>query len=116
MDQDGDGSISASELRAMIVGIRFDEIQLDRDDAVDKVMKEFDTSCDSRIDLQEFLTGISKWIHEAKRSGDDSSNNDPHTMKFLFDFHSVRLCLPKFREFIMLIYKCQKFIFSHWEF
>ncbi|BBH01700.1 hypothetical protein Prudu_012058 [Prunus dulcis] len=56
MDQDGDGSISASELRAMIVGIRFDEIQLDRDDAVDKVMKEFDTSCDSRIDLQEFLT------------------------------------------------------------
>ncbi|PQP93847.1 uncharacterized protein Pyn_37199 [Prunus yedoensis var. nudiflora] len=30
MDQDGDGSISYSELRAMIVGIRFDEIQLDR--------------------------------------------------------------------------------------
>ncbi|BFG29104.1 hypothetical protein CerSpe_153780 [Prunus speciosa] len=88
MDQDGDGSISYSELRAMIVGIRFDEIQLDRDDAVGKVMEEFDTSHDSRIDLQEFLDGISKWIHEAKRSGDDTSNNDPHTMKFLFDFHS----------------------------
>ncbi|KAM1474880.1 hypothetical protein ACFX2I_030843 [Malus domestica] len=85
MDQNGDGHISGNELRAMIVGLKFDEIELDKNDAVEKVMNDFDTSHDSQIDKNEFLFGISKWIHEAKRSGDD---NDHRTMKFLFDFHS----------------------------
>ncbi|XP_068311804.1 sodium/calcium exchanger NCL-like [Pyrus communis] len=84
MDQNGDGHISRNELRAMIVGLKFDEIELDKNDAVEKVMNDFDTSHDSQIDRNEFLFGISKWIHEAKRSGDD---NDHRTMKFLFDFH-----------------------------
>lgn len=87
MDQNGDGHISRNELRAMIVGLKFDEIELDKNDAVEKVMNDFDTSHDSQIDRNEFLFGISKWIHEAKRSGDD---NDHRTMKFLFDFHLVR--------------------------
>ncbi|KAB2615958.1 hypothetical protein D8674_022546 [Pyrus ussuriensis x Pyrus communis] len=84
MDQNGDGHISRNELRAMIVGLKFDEIELDKNDAVEKVMNDFDTSHDSQIDRDEFLFGISKWIHEAKRSGDD---NDHRTMKFLFNFH-----------------------------
>lgn len=87
MDQNGDGHISRNELRAMIVGLKFDEIELDKNDAVEKVMNDFDTSHDSHIDRDEFLFGISKWIHEAKRSGDD---NDHRTMKFLFNFHLVR--------------------------
>ncbi|RRT64059.1 hypothetical protein B296_00039589, partial [Ensete ventricosum] len=44
------------------------EIDLDKDDAVDKVMNEFDTSRDDNIQEEEFIEGISKWINEADRS------------------------------------------------
>ncbi|XP_059662699.1 sodium/calcium exchanger NCL-like [Cornus florida] len=76
-DSDGDGYISAPELRALIVGIRFEKIG--EDDAADKVMKDFDMSEDSNIDLQEFTNGILKWLEEAKRYG-----ASPETLN---DFH-----------------------------
>ncbi|XP_022773820.1 sodium/calcium exchanger NCL-like [Durio zibethinus] len=68
IDENGDGRLSPAELRALVLGIRFEEIDMDIEDAVEKVMKEFDTSCDSFIDLDEFVRGISKWLIEAKRS------------------------------------------------
>ncbi|PON45678.1 Parvalbumin [Parasponia andersonii] len=87
-DENSDGRLSAAELRALIVGIQFDqEIGLDKDDAVDKVMKDFDTSCDSFVDINEFVAGISRWLNEAKRSGDISADPGHKTLKFLTDFH-----------------------------
>lgn len=53
----------------MIVGIRFEEIDLDKNDAVDKVMRDFDTSNDEYVDVPEFTKGISKWLLEASRYG-----------------------------------------------
>ncbi|VVA16620.1 PREDICTED: sodium/calcium exchanger [Prunus dulcis] len=88
IDQDSDGYLSFSELRALIVGIRFDEIELDKNDAVNKVMKDFDTSHDSRISVDEFWVGVSKWLKEAKRAGNANSDPGHRTMKFLSDFHS----------------------------
>lgn len=89
IDENGDGTLSASELKALIIGIRFDEIDFDKDDAVERVMKDFDTSTDTHIDADEFFHGISKWLEEAKRLG--NVNQDPgfRTMKFLTDFHLV---------------------------
>uniref|UniRef100_A0A5B7A5G3 EF-hand domain-containing protein n=1 Tax=Davidia involucrata TaxID=16924 RepID=A0A5B7A5G3_DAVIN len=87
IDGNGDGSISLPELRAFIVGIRFEEINLDEDDAVDKVMKDFDTSHNSQIEPEEFINGISKWLEEAKHSGDSSSKAHPGAIKYLTDFH-----------------------------
>ncbi|KAM5586194.1 hypothetical protein ABKV19_005216 [Rosa sericea] len=87
IDVDGDGYLSHSELRALIVGIRFDEIELDREDAVDKVMKDFDTCSDDQISRIEFIAGVEKWLTEAKHAGRSTSNSGHHTMKILFDFH-----------------------------
>ncbi|XP_024157887.1 sodium/calcium exchanger NCL [Rosa chinensis] len=87
IDVDKDKSISPSELRALIVGIRFDEIELDEDDAVEKVMKDFDTTRDSLISLDEFKAGVQKWLNEAKRAGKSTSNSGSHAEKFLDDFH-----------------------------
>ncbi|KAM5586191.1 sodium/calcium exchanger NCL [Rosa sericea] len=87
IDVDKDKSISPSELRALIVGIRFDEIELDKDDAVEKVMKDFDTTRDSLISLDEFKAGVQKWLNEAKHAGKSTSNSGSHTEKFLDDFH-----------------------------
>ena len=91
IDENGNGYLSAAELRALITGIRFDEIDLDKDDAVEKVMKDFDTiTPDSQVDLGEFLAGISRWLNEAKRSGNISTTDPGHrTMKYLNDFQVV---------------------------
>ncbi|KAA8526784.1 hypothetical protein F0562_008987 [Nyssa sinensis] len=69
IDADSDGNISKAELKALVVGIRFEEINLDEDDAVEKLMKAFDTSRDGQIDLDEFTQGIKKWFEEATQSG-----------------------------------------------
>ncbi|PON45676.1 Parvalbumin [Parasponia andersonii] len=87
IDENHDGYLSAAELRALIIGIRFEEIDLDKDDAVEKVMKDFDTSNNSCIEENEFVAGISRWLNEAKRSGDVSADPGHRTMKFLTDFH-----------------------------
>ncbi|KAK6259853.1 hypothetical protein SCA6_014327 [Theobroma cacao] len=67
IDENGDGLLSPAELRALVLGIQFEEIDMDIEDAVDKVLKEFDTSCDSFIDIDEFIKGISKWLNEQTR-------------------------------------------------
>lgn len=87
IDGDGDGIISSPEMRAFIMGVRFDEINLDEDDAMKKVMNDFDTSHDNIIDFPEFFNGISKWLGEAKSSGAASVNAGADTMKYLDNFH-----------------------------
>ena len=89
IDENNDGLLSASELKSLLIGIRFDEIDLDKDDAVAKVIKDFDTSLDSKVDFEEFFSGISKWLLEAKRAADVSEDPGFRTMKFLNDFHMV---------------------------
>ncbi|XP_058221560.1 sodium/calcium exchanger NCL-like [Rhododendron vialii] len=86
LDVDGDGHISYAELKAMIIGIQFDEIYLDEAEATEKVMKDFDTSRDTKIDFQEFIAGISRWLDESRHSV-ASSNGGSNTVKHLEDFH-----------------------------
>ncbi|CAL5336001.1 unnamed protein product [Camellia sinensis] len=87
IDGDKDGFISEPELKALILGMRLDEINFDQDDAVRKVMNDFDTSNDYKIDLCEFIDGISKWLDEAKQAGAPSREAGTATMKYLDDFH-----------------------------
>ncbi|KAF7142014.1 hypothetical protein RHSIM_Rhsim06G0204400 [Rhododendron simsii] len=86
IDANGDGQISSAELKAMIIGIQFDEIYLDEAEATEKVMKDFDTSRDTKIDKPEFIAGISRWLNEARHSV-ASSNGDLNTVKYLETFH-----------------------------
>ncbi|KAL7249648.1 hypothetical protein ACSBR1_011769 [Camellia fascicularis] len=92
IDRDKDGFISEPELKALILGMRLDEINFDQiylteDDAVKKVMNAFDTSNDYKIDLLKFNNGISKWLDEAKQAGAPSREAGTATMKYLDDFH-----------------------------
>ncbi|XP_059284032.1 sodium/calcium exchanger NCL-like [Lycium ferocissimum] len=86
IDENGDGHLSHSELRALVVGLRLEEINLDENDAVAKVLKDFDTSCDEQVDIKEFTSGVEKWLYEAK-SSIGSVEAGPNTMKYLDDFH-----------------------------
>ncbi|KAF5940517.1 hypothetical protein HYC85_021684 [Camellia sinensis] len=87
IDGDKDGFISEPELKALIVGMRLDEISLNEDDAVKKVMNDFDTSNDYKIDLHEFINGISKWLDEVEQAGASSREAGPASLKYLDDFH-----------------------------
>ncbi|KAL4619527.1 hypothetical protein ACB092_06G085600 [Castanea dentata] len=81
IDVNHDGQISASELRALIVGIEFDEIDLDLDDAVNIIMNDFDTSGDSSIEKHEFVNGISTWLNKT------AARNPVSETKLLNDLH-----------------------------
>ncbi|XP_042379233.1 sodium/calcium exchanger NCL2-like isoform X2 [Zingiber officinale] len=85
LDMDSDRSLSRAELRALIIGLQVDEIDLDMDDAVDKIMDEFDTSRNSTIEEHEFIAGISNWLTEAKR---DVGNASSYSKNFMDDFHT----------------------------
>lgn len=87
IDENSDRQLSAGELKALLIGIRFEEIDLDKDDAVQKVMKDFDTSNDYTISEDEFVAGITKWLNEAKRAVGYSPVLDPKTFKLAHDFH-----------------------------
>ncbi|KAF3442447.1 hypothetical protein FNV43_RR16363 [Rhamnella rubrinervis] len=87
IDENNDDHLSPSELKALLIGIRFNEIDFNKDDAVVKVMKDFDTSRDSKVDFEEFFKGISKWLDEAKRAADVKEDPGFRTLKFLNDFH-----------------------------
>lgn len=90
IDENSDGYLSATELRALIIGIEFEDLNLNEHDAVDEVMMEFDRSHDNRIDMIEFSHGITKWLAEVKRSS--KYNHDQRKeMQLISDFHMVNL-------------------------
>ncbi|KAF5478607.1 hypothetical protein F2P56_005150 [Juglans regia] len=87
VDSNEDGKISYSELRALVVGIRFEEIDLNKDDTVDKLMRDFDTSHDDHIDKTEFVKCISKWLKKAMTIQTVSDDPGSRTLRFLNAFH-----------------------------
>ena len=89
IDENDDGGLSPSELKALIIGIRFEEIDFDKDDAVRKVMADFDTSLDSLVQEDEFVKGITKWINEAKQTKSAHLEPNSGTFKFIDRFHQV---------------------------
>uniref|UniRef100_A0A2P2JRC5 Uncharacterized protein MANES_15G090800 n=1 Tax=Rhizophora mucronata TaxID=61149 RepID=A0A2P2JRC5_RHIMU len=87
IDENQDEKLSLSELKALIIGIRFEEIDFDRDNAVAEVMRDFDTSNDESVDLQEFTDGITKWLRVTRQAGPAFPESGPHTMKYINYFH-----------------------------
>ncbi|XP_058103459.1 uncharacterized protein LOC131247032 [Magnolia sinica] len=86
IDEDNNTFLSIRELTALIIGIKFDEIDLDRDDAVKKVMDEFDTSNDNHLSEEDFVRGISKWVEHAKHSVPQPTIDQN---RLIHDFHQI---------------------------
>ncbi|TVU33245.1 hypothetical protein EJB05_25036, partial [Eragrostis curvula] len=84
IDLDNDGRIERGELKAFIVGVNFEDVDSDSNQAVDQIMADFDRSQNSSIEKGEFVNGISRWLEEARRSVADSG---AHSKKLLHDFH-----------------------------
>lgn len=89
IDQNSDGKLSAAELRALVVGIQFEEIDLDIEDAVAQVMEDFDKSHDSQVDVDEFVTGISRWLNRARHFAKSGKGQDDLSIRLLSNFQQV---------------------------
>ena len=70
-----DGYLSVTDLRALVIGIQFDAADLELDETVKGIMTDFDTSGDSQIDMNEFISGMSRWLRKAKRSAIHASSD-----------------------------------------
>lgn len=64
-DTDKSNSISKSEMEQAIHSVKFGEIQLDRENVIEKVMKDLDKDGDDIIDEEEFFNGVTKWLNKA---------------------------------------------------
>ncbi|CAH9115647.1 unnamed protein product [Cuscuta europaea] len=82
IDSNGDDKLSHSELRALLVGIRLEEINLEENDAIANLMKDFDSSNNNEVDFEEFVSGVDKWLDEVQ-----ASRAAPGTFKYLEDYH-----------------------------
>ncbi|KAJ1417405.1 Sodium/calcium exchanger membrane region [Sesbania bispinosa] len=81
-----DGYITAKDLRALLIGVHFEEKDMNIDEAVARIMLDFDRSHDSRIDREEFVRGITKWLRKAKHYA-TQNDHSPKTPRLLNDFH-----------------------------
>jgi len=103
IDENQDGSLTNNELRALVIGIQFEEIDLDHDDAVTRIMNDFDTSGNALVDEEEFVNGVCRWLQRAQRARVASGDAGPHTMKFLSDFHTVSYAILNITNFILVL-------------
>ena len=71
-----------------MVGINFDKIDLDQDDAANKIMKDFDTSGNSTIEDHEFISGISRWLKKTMRA---AAHNPGSETKIFEEFHILKV-------------------------
>ncbi|KAE8795698.1 hypothetical protein D1007_29413 [Hordeum vulgare] len=85
IDNDDSRNLSRAELHALIIGINFEEIDFDKNDAVDKIMDDFDTSGNDTVEEDEFVAGMKIWLHEAKSK---VAASGAYSNKFVNDYHA----------------------------
>ncbi|XP_060193293.1 sodium/calcium exchanger NCL-like [Lycium barbarum] len=61
---DGNNVITKPELEKLIGSVNFGE-EINRDDSVKKVLRDFDRDGNDMIDEHEFVHGMTKWLNEA---------------------------------------------------
>lgn len=75
-------------MEALIGGIHFQEIEVNHDDAINKLMDDFDTSRNSQIENVEFVNGICRWLCKINQTVD--RDPEPYSFNKIFDyFHQV---------------------------
>ncbi|KAL0398515.1 UNVERIFIED_CONTAM: Sodium/calcium exchanger NCL1 [Sesamum radiatum] len=64
IDKDGSRSVSAAELRVLLLGVKMDDDDLSTDRDVENILESFDTSGDGRISQDEFIKGMTTLISD----------------------------------------------------
>ncbi|XP_020418501.1 uncharacterized protein LOC18778993 isoform X2 [Prunus persica] len=83
VDEDGDNYISLSEVKELLLEIKFISTEDDKDKGTAEVMKQFDLDRDGKITKDEFINGFTKWIDEVK------AVHKQHTQRSLENIYEV---------------------------
>ncbi|KAI3466717.1 hypothetical protein Pfo_023380 [Paulownia fortunei] len=70
INKTNDASVSAAELRVLLLGVKMDDDDTSTERDVENIMASFDTSGDGRINQDEFIKGMNKLVS-------DQSNQTP---------------------------------------
>ncbi|KAL3638517.1 hypothetical protein CASFOL_017888 [Castilleja foliolosa] len=85
-DQDGDNVISSSELNDFLQEIKNNKLQSDENNSTcAEIMKEFDIDNDEKINEDEFVNGMTKWLDDIK----DAMNKRYHSVKSLKGLYQI---------------------------
>ncbi|XP_059309436.1 sodium/calcium exchanger NCL1-like isoform X3 [Lycium ferocissimum] len=68
LDGDHNSYLIPSELEKLTENVKFREARLNRKTSVKEIMKDFDQNDDHMIDENEFLRGVTYWLHNAKQT------------------------------------------------
>ncbi|KAL3652602.1 hypothetical protein CASFOL_002283 [Castilleja foliolosa] len=86
VDQDGDNVISSSELKDFVQEMKNRKLQSDKNNSTSaEIMKEFDIDNDEKINEDEFVTGMIKWLDDTK----DAMNKRYHSVKSLKGLYKI---------------------------
>ncbi|KAK4368379.1 hypothetical protein RND71_012171 [Anisodus tanguticus] len=66
-DSNGNNFVTQPELAKLILSVKYGEVQLNTDDSVRKMMKDFDTDRNDMTDEHEFVQGMTRRLNEAIR-------------------------------------------------
>ncbi|KAL7087593.1 hypothetical protein ACP275_13G076100 [Erythranthe tilingii] len=75
-DRDGDETIDASELKGFLQEIKFRKMYSDKDKATQDMMKEFDVDDNKKININDFVKGMEKWVEETKKDSGETYRLD----------------------------------------
>ncbi|KAL3345234.1 hypothetical protein AABB24_024271 [Solanum stoloniferum] len=64
-DFDGNNAITKPELEELIGSVKFGEVEINRENTVKKVLRDFDRNGNHMIDEDEFVHGMTRWLNEA---------------------------------------------------
>ncbi|CAA0816020.1 Transcription factor TCP4 [Striga hermonthica] len=84
-DQDGDNTISFSELKDFLQEIKNQKLQSDKDNTTLEIMREFDINDDDKITMDEFVSGMTKWLDDTK----NTINKKYHSVKSLKGLYQI---------------------------
>ncbi|KAI3456191.1 hypothetical protein Pfo_012854 [Paulownia fortunei] len=84
IDKNNNASVSALELRVLLLGVKMDNDDLRTDRDIENILESFDTSGDGRINQDEFIRGMTKLVSDLsdqtpdfiKISGGSNSQNN----------------------------------------
>jgi Ca2+-binding EF-hand superfamily protein len=108
MDQNNDNYISPKELRALILGIQIEGVNMD--DLEEKVMKEFDISGDSNVTETEFIYGISKWLSESQKSASDQDQDRPKFFRSISKVNIITIYFKSLNRILKLCYHAKSLL------
>ncbi|KAK4399191.1 Sodium/calcium exchanger NCL1 [Sesamum angolense] len=106
IDKDGSRSVSAAELRVLLLGVKMDDDDLSTDRDVENILGSFDTSGDGRISQDEFIKGMTTLISDIsdqtpdriKIAGGNNSQNNSQLQQGLLT-SSTRTSTSKVQRF-----------------